>query len=242
LLVKFLDAHDVLSVQVHPDDATTQALYPGEWGKTECWVVVHAGPGAAVFAGLREGIGRDELVEALGQGTVDRCLHRVPVRQGDCVFVRAGAVHTIGQGVLVAEIQQASDLTFRLFDWNRTDADGRSRPLHVDESLRSIDFDLGPVDPVQARELAHPTARHEQVVACEHFLLDRWHVDAEAELSVDAERARILVVVEGRGTLRGDRGATHELARGDTLLVPAGVTELTLRAAQPLGVLDVRVP
>ena len=242
LLVKFIDAHQTLSVQVHPDHAVAQALRPGQSGKTECWVVVHADPGAALCCGLRPGVDRDALQTALREGAIEPCLHRVPVRAGDCVFVRAGTVHTIGAGLVVAEIQETSDLTFRLFDWNRVDPHGRARALHVDESLRSIDFELGPVDPVRPRECTHPSARHEQLVACDRFLIDRWHVATQADLPHEQGRARILMVVDGHGTLRYGHGATRALARGQTLLVPASVTPLTLQASETLVVLDVRVP
>ena len=240
LLVKFIDAHQDLSVQVHPDDATAAALHPGQWGKTECWVVVHADPGATLCCGLQPGVGRGDLERALREGTVDACLHRIAARAGDCVLIRAGTVHTIGAGLVIAEIQQTSDLTFRLSDWNRVDAQGRSRPLHVAESLRSIDFSRGPIDVVQARRCDDPCASREHLIACDYFTLDRWHVTTRADLPACPARARILMVLEGCGALGYNGGRTCDVSVGRTLLVPTGVADLTLQAHTPLVVLDVR--
>jgi len=242
LLVKFLDAHQALSVQVHPDDATAARLRPGEWGKTECWVVVHAEPGSSLYCGLRAGVGRADLEQALRDGTVDRCLHRVSVRPGDCVLIRGGTVHTIGAGVLVAEIQQTSNLTFRLFDFNRTDAQGRARELHVAESLESVDFGRGSVDPITPRDGPHAGEGHQRLVACDYFVLDRWHVATRADLPEVQGRARMLVVLAGAGTLGYNGNGTRDVSTGQTLLVPATVTRLCLQALQPLVVLDAHVP
>ena len=147
LLVKFLDANDRLSVQVHPNDQQAAAAIPGERGKTEAWVILEAEPEACVFAGLRPEVDRDALSRAIAEGTVEACLHRLRVRPGDCVFIPAGTVHALGEGVLLAEVQQSSDITYRLHDWNRLGPDGRPRPLHIEASLACTDFTRGPVGP-----------------------------------------------------------------------------------------------
>jgi mannose-6-phosphate isomerase len=153
LLAKFLDAHDRLSVQVHPDDAQARTFDPRENGKTEAWVVVAAEPGSRLFAGLKANVDRESLTAALPRAeqdprSIEDWLHSFEVRAGDCVIVPAGTVHAIGEGVVVAEIQQSSDLTFRLSDWGRMGSDGRPRALHVAESLACIDFARGPLAPV----------------------------------------------------------------------------------------------
>jgi hypothetical protein len=125
LLFKFLDANRVLSVQVHPDDERAARLEPPDRGKTEAWYVVAAEPESRIYAGLREGVGREELAAAIRAGTCEAVLHAFEPSPGDCVFIPAGTVHAIGAGLLVAEIQQSSDVTYRLFDWNRTGPDGR---------------------------------------------------------------------------------------------------------------------
>src|SRR5205823_6838962 len=148
-LIKFLDACDWLSVQVHPDEQTVRRLWPGEGSKTEAWFVLDAQPGSRIFAGLLPGVDERGLREAATGGTVANCLHGFAPRPGDCVFLPAGTVHAVGGGVLIAEVQQTSDATFRLYDWDRRDAQGQGRTLHIEESLACIDWGQGPVEPVR---------------------------------------------------------------------------------------------
>jgi len=155
-LFKFLDAHDWLSVQVHPDENAVKVLWPGEGPKNEAWFVLAAEPGSWIYAGLLPGIGPAELSAALERGTVADCLHRFAPKPGDFLYLPAGTVHAVGGGVLFAEIQQTSDATFRLFDWNRRDDQGKSRILHVKESLASIHWNRGPTNPLHVQEFAEP--------------------------------------------------------------------------------------
>ena len=138
LLFKFLDARRDLSVQVHPDDVRAARLEPPDRGKTEAWYVVDAVPGSRIYAGLRPGIDAHSLAAAVRDGSCADVLHSFEPRAGDSVFIPAGTVHALGAGLLVAEIQQASDVTYRLFDWNRVGADGRARPLHVEAGLEAV--------------------------------------------------------------------------------------------------------
>ncbi|MFM8289599.1 MAG: type I phosphomannose isomerase catalytic subunit, partial [Planctomycetaceae bacterium] len=156
LLVKFLDASDRLSLQVHPDDAQAQRAGVGPRGKTEAWIVLETEPDATLFAGLQPGVTRAQLETAVRAGTVEPLLHRVAVRPGDCLFIPAGTVHALGEGVLLAEVQQSSDTTYRLFDWNRVDASGQPRELHIEAGLDCVDFDRGPIQPVTPRVVTHP--------------------------------------------------------------------------------------
>jgi mannose-6-phosphate isomerase len=136
LLVKFLDAHDRLSVQVHPNDEQARGLGRGSRGKTEAWVVLFAEPRARLYTGLKAGVGRAAFIGSLEAGRIEQCLHGYEVRAGDCVFVPAGTVHTIGEGVVLAEIQQTSNTTYRIDDWGRLDPDGKPRTLHREEDLQ----------------------------------------------------------------------------------------------------------
>lgn len=138
LLIKLLDARDRLSVQVHPPAHRSKEL-AGE-PKTECWYVLHAAEGASVYAGLKKGVTRAEFEAALADGTVEEMLHRVPVRTGESIFIPSGRLHAIGEGLVIVEVQENSDTTYRVFDWNRNGLDGRPRALHVPESMASIDF------------------------------------------------------------------------------------------------------
>src|SRR5207248_9642633 len=168
------DVNDWLSVQVHPDDEAVRTLWPGEGGKTEAWFILAAEPTSRIFAGLKPGIDEPGLREALRRGSVADCLHSFTPRPGDCLFLKAGTVHAVGGGVLLAEVQQTSDATFRLFDWNRVDAQGRSRALHVEQALACIDWDQGPVAPRHVPDFDREPGRPERhaLVSCPYFELD----------------------------------------------------------------------
>lgn len=217
LLFKFLDAHRVLSVQVHPNDEQAAKLDPPDHGKTEAWVVVHAEPGSVMYAGLRPSIDREALAHAIEHGEAESCLHRFTVQKGDCVFIPAGTVHALGAGLVVAEIQQSSDTTFRLFDWNRVGPDGRPRPLHVQQGLEVINFQRGPVEPQQPQMTDR--AHVQRLVHCDKFVLERWEVDGAVPLETE-NRFHILAVLEGQIRLSGDFDE-EILRRGDTTLLPA---------------------
>jgi mannose-6-phosphate isomerase len=238
LLFKFLDARRTLSVQVHPDDARAARLDPPDLGKTEAWVVLAAEPGSIIYAGLKRGFDRALLEREVARGTCELCLHRFEPRVGDCVFLRAGTVHALGAGLLVAEIQQASDTTFRLFDWNRLGADGKPRPLHVAAALDAIDYDLGPVDarPPTATERPHVS----RLVECDKFVLDRWQFDAPQEAG-DGARCHIVAVLSGTVHVAGDT-AGGALRAGDTLLLPAAVGPVRLTPNAPAVLLDAYLP
>ena len=219
LLVKFLDAHDRLSVQVHPDDAQAAALVPGARGKTEAWVIVHADPGSQLFAGLKRGVDRTVLRTALSEGTIEECLHRQEVHAGDCFFIPAGTVHAIGAGIVLAEVQQSSDLTFRLFDWNRVGVDGRPRPLHIEPALLCIDFERGPLDKIVPQLVPGAGHRLEEIGNCPFFTIRRHYVSSPVTIDND-DRCHILICLEGQCECRGI-DESHALSLGSTVLVPA---------------------
>ena len=238
LLMKFLDANRTLSVQVHPTDAQAARLDPPDLGKTEAWVVLAAEPGSKIYAGLRDGVTRDDLQRELDAGTCQNCLHQFEPAVGDCVFLPAGTVHAIGAGLVIAEIQQASDTTFRLFDWNRVDANGQPRALHIDESLAVIDYDRGPVSPQTPEPTDQPG--RERLVTCEKFLLDRCTLDGPLAVSGDG-RFHLIAVVDGSVEIVGDP-AGEPLQLGQTALLPAtmGPAEITPDGRAVL--LDIRLP
>ncbi len=241
LLVKFLDANDRLSLQVHPNDAQAKTYDPTENGKTEAWVIVHAEPGSRLYAGLKQGVDRQTLREQLTNGHLEECLHQIEVSAGDCVFIPAGTVHAIAEGIVLAEIQQSSDLTFRLHDWGRLGTDGRPRPLHVEESLACIDFARGPVSPVVPQKLASE-GRTEKLAACEYFAMHR-HQSAEA-FSIPVEnRFHVLMMLAGSADLTAE-GKTYLLELGQTVLIPAACADvkITPRTDAPCIVLDAFLP
>jgi mannose-6-phosphate isomerase len=241
-LVKFLDASDWLSVQVHPPEEHVGHLWPGENSKTEAWFVLAAAPQGRVYAGLRPGVDRTGLLEALRAGRVGECLHEFRPRPGDCVFLPAGTVHAVGGGVLMAEVQQTSDATFRLFDWNRVCPDGRPRQLHVEQALACIDWQAGPVSPIRAR--GYPggggddtaVAASQELVRCRYFILDYVRNSRPFTLG-GAERLRVVIVLHGRGRL-GDA-----LVRaGDSLVLPAAAGPAECVPEGPLGLLTATLP
>ncbi|MFO0910716.1 MAG: type I phosphomannose isomerase catalytic subunit [Isosphaeraceae bacterium] len=224
LLFKLLDCHQLLSIQVHPNDEQARRLTEGRehFGKTEAWVVLAVEPGGKIYAGLRPGVRRADLERHLTSGTLESCLHVVDPRPGDCIFLPAGTVHAVGGGVVMAEVQQSSDATFRLYDWNRPGPDGNPRPLHIRESLESINWSAGPVSPAMGRPLsALPEGVFgERLVTCDIFHLDRYHAGSSFAWQ-PPDRLSIWLVVDGRARLSAESGYQRTFERGETVLIPA---------------------
>jgi mannose-6-phosphate isomerase len=238
LLFKFLDCHRSLSVQVHPNDEQAAVLVPPDLGKTEAWVILDALPGSKVYAGLKRGFDQAAVAREVARGTTERCLHSFEPRVGDCIFIPAGTVHALGAGLLVAEIQQASDTTFRLFDWNRVDAQGKPRDLHVEASLATIDYRRGPVTPQVPQPLGHPGA--ERLVACDQFVLDRRDVDAVQQFTGKGT-FRMLAMIEGEVDVEGDP-AQRPFRAGETLLLPAALAATKVTPRGHAVMLEISLP
>ncbi len=230
LLVKILDARDVLSVQVHPPPELAARL--GGDPKTELWYVTHAAPGACVYAGLKAGVNRDHFVQRLREGRVADCLHTLPLRAGDALFLPSGCLHALGGGLVIFEIQQNSDTTYRVFDWNRTDARGRPRELHLDAALASIRFDDTAPALVAAPWQPDGRWQHRELVADPLFRVVEHRGEGPGPRPLDSDRARIYGVVTGRLAVAAvSGGETVELAPGQFSLVPAAAFPLRLWAA-----------
>jgi mannose-6-phosphate isomerase len=238
LLFKFLDCQRTLSVQVHPNDEQAARLDPPDLGKTEAWVVLAAEPGSRIYAGLKPGVDRATLHCELERGTCDECLHQFEPRVGDCLLIEAGTVHALGAGLLVAEIQQASDTTYRLFDWNRVDRDGKPRPLHIEESLETIDYTRGPVDPLPPQRTDRPHV--ERLAACDKFILDRWRLDGPQRLAND-NRFHIISSIEGDVAL-STGSARYVLPHGGTSLIPACCRDIEFSPQGRGAILDMHLP
>lgn len=216
LLAKILDAREKLSVQVHPP-AHLAAELKGE-PKTEMWYLLDAETEADLFVGFRNGVTRDSFDAALNAGTCAELLHRLPVKAGDFIFIPSGRCHAIGAGCFIIEIQQNSDTTYRVFDWNRVDDAGKPRELHIAESLASIDFSDHEPD------LGQPNG--EALVACEHFRVDRWKLTSTRR--DDEEVGSIFTVVAGTVQCGG-----REFQCGDFFLLPASATDRDLTPITP---------
>lgn len=239
LLFKYLDAQKTLSVQVHPNDEQAGKQTPPDLGKTEAWLVVAAEPGSLIYAGLKKGVDRDALAAAIEAGKCNECLHAFEPHPGECVFIPAGTVHALGAGLVIAEIQQASNTTFRLFDWNRVDKDGKPRPLHVEESLAVTDYERGPVAPQKPETV---DLRWERLVTCDKFLFSRLRTGSDESLELPKSPSfHIVSLVEGAGRITGD-GFDEALAPGQTLLLPAACPVATFVSSEPSTLLDMRLP
>lgn len=236
LLIKILDARATLSLQVHPPAAAASKLH-GE-PKTEMWFIARAEPGAELFAGLRRGVTRSEFEDRLTSGVVADCFHRLPVREGDAMFVPSGRVHAIGTGCMIFEVQQNSDTTYRVFDWNRLDPDGQARQLHIPQALESIDFDdiePGLIDQRAAsgRNEAHALVRDEL------FDVDVQRLESGESVELTGEGARIVGLVKGRLILAYEAGPV-ELEAGQFCLIPACVESLRARVGDASEFLVIR--
>ncbi|HPT82613.1 MAG TPA: class I mannose-6-phosphate isomerase [Limnochordia bacterium] len=218
LLLKLIDAHDDLSVQVHPDDQYVQRHSGEAFGKTELWYIVHSEPGAWIIWGLKPGVTKAQFTQAVAEGgeAILACLNKVPVQAGEVYPISAGLVHALGAGCLVAEIQQNSDTTYRVYDWDRVDGEGRSRELHIEQALEVIDFSP------QARQ------REYQLARCSRYFrfsaLDK--PQGVVELS---GRFQILTALAGPARVLY-RGTVTELAAGQSCLLPAALGRCELEA------------
>lgn len=243
LLLKFLDANKHLSVQVHPDDKYGATLDPPDLGKTEAWYVMHADEGSQIFAGLNSDVTKDSFRSAIENGETESTLHSFEPKTGDCVFIKAGTMHAIGAGLLIAEIQQASNTTFRVFDWNRVDKDGKPRDLHIEQSIETTNFDLGPVSPaapsatvIEATEVKNAKT----LVSDPKFVLRRWQVDQETIIKCE-DSFHILAVTKGSISVSNDPSG-EPLTMGQTMLVPASQKSFTLVPDEKTEVLDIYIP
>ncbi len=230
LLLKFIDASDVLSVQVHPDDAYAGEHEGGELGKTEAWYVVWADEGARIVRGVKPGTTRVEFERLLREGELEECLNSFEAKAGDVVFLPAGTLHALGAGIVVAEIQQNSDTTYRVYDWKRVGLDGRPRELHVEKALEVIDFDAPIQNTEVGRKLEEYSYRRELLVECKQFTLELAETSKRIEEELDGEAFAIVCFIEGGGLLEGDWGST-KVVRGDSVLLPASLDEFDFAPA-----------
>jgi mannose-6-phosphate isomerase len=212
LLIKFLDAEDVLSVQVHPDLRTCQRIGKGT-PKTECWYIIYTEPGAIIYKGLKKGVTKRDFSMAIRKGSVAELLEKVPVEAGQCHFLPAGTAHSIGPGLLIAEIQTPSDTTYRVFDWNRLDETGKARPLHIKEALESINFN--------AAGSTLPVTTVGRLIDCEYFKIDKGHQLNGCEMLLSLGKMKTLIIVTGSGTILGADENSVEFKAGDCILTPA---------------------
>lgn len=239
LLLKFLDANQHLSVQVHPDDQFGATLTPPDLGKTEAWYVLHAQSESKIYAGLKAGVTEADFRAAVADGQTEQTLHSFQPRAGDCIFIPAGTMHAIGAGLLIAEIQQASNTTFRVYDWGRVDKDGQPRPLHIEQAIEVTDFSLGPVNPAQPQ--SSNDSDWSELVSCDKFVMSKSELQRPTKVGGDG-RFHILAVTGGELNIELDP-AHSNLQLGQTVLLPASLPAVELRPGDNgAELLEIHVP
>jgi mannose-6-phosphate isomerase len=229
LLIKILDAREKLSLQVHPPADKADRL--GGEPKTEMWYIADAAPGAELYVGLKPGVTREVFEQKIRSGSVAECFHRIAVHSGDTMFLPSGRVHAIGAGLVIFEIQQNSDTTYRVFDWNRVGLDGKPRALHVAESLESIDFNDFEPRLVEAEPRKSGQLVSRRLVDDPLFRVESFTATSSERMKFDQSKLRIIGVVEGRLSI-GDGKNAVELNKGQFCLLPAGMasTEVCIEA------------
>jgi mannose-6-phosphate isomerase len=238
LLCKILDAREKLSLQVHPPASKAKEMN-GE-PKTELWFITDATPDAKLYVGLKSGVTREEFEKKIADGSVADCFHQIPVKSGDTMFLPSGRVHAIGAGLVIFEIQQNSDTTYRVFDWNRTGLDGKPRDLHVAQSLASIDFNDFEPKLVPANYRQASNFKFRELVECPFFTVQEMVFENAGSVSPAGQYLRIVAVAKGTATVAGDECETSaELKPGDFCLIPASLKNVEINAAANTTILCV---
>jgi len=246
LLVKFIFPEDKLSVQVHPNDdyAQKHEAASGGVGKTEMWYVVSSREGASVRVGFEAGVTRESFVRAIADGTAEDCLRSVAVRSGDAVFAPAGTPHTILPGMVLCEIQQHSDITYRIYDYNRVGADGKPRELHIQKALDVLRFGNA-ADPgaglCRPARVTSSGAAKTLYAACPYFATERWEFPQKGHAATSPERFALLIFLEGQGRIEFD-GGQEAFGPAEVWLLPAALGEYKLVPESSTSVLHTCVP
>lgn len=220
ILIKFIDAQDILSVQVHPSDDYAQK-FENQLGKHEMWYILDAAPDAFIYRGLNHVVTKEEFLKHVNENTLTEILQKVPAHKGDCFFIPAGTIHSVGKGILLAEIQQNSNVSYRIYDYDRRGADGKNRDLHIDKALDVAD--LKPFDFV--------TEHYPHLAACDYFTVDKINLDGKIstrlEGNVTAESFLSVLILDGCGKISVD-GETLNYTKGDSFFIPANSGKWTI--------------
>ncbi|MDP3964430.1 MAG: class I mannose-6-phosphate isomerase [bacterium] len=237
LLLKYIDAADNLSVQVHPGDQLARKRHSSS-GKTEMWYIIDADPGAELILGFTKAVTEAEYVSRLQDGSLMRILRRIPVKSGDAFYVPAGRVHGIGRGILLAEIQQTADITYRLYDYDRVDASGQTRELHADlarEAINFLDTEAGPIS-------YHATVDQPvELVRSEYFSTSVIQCRSPLSRETRGDSFVAYMIIAGKVVIRSSRSGNYPFAAGEAVLVPASFGSYTLDPSQSATVLEIKL-
>ena len=250
LLCKILDAREKLSLQVHPRSGSAGILLagfetrrqdggaPGGEPKTEMWFVADAAPDASLYVGLKRGVTRAEFEKKISDGSVADCIHRIPAQAGDAMFLPSGRVHSIGAGLVIFEIQQNSDTTYRVFDWNRVGLDGKPRELHVAQSLASIDFNDFEPELVETKFIAEGKIQKRSLVSDPLFNVETWKLDSEARGLLNPKKLQIVAATAGEIEIK-NVSVSVKLSAGQFSLIPASLERTEIIAKSDAALLRV---
>ncbi len=244
LLIKFLDAQDTLSVQVHPDEAYARQLGPRVRVKNEAWYVIDAAEDGFIYRGVRKGVDAEVLERAIEDQCVESVLERITVRKGHCYYLPSGTIHALGAGVTVAEVQTPSDITYRVYDWNRVDpGTGSPRELHLEQALKCISYDTSPIAGEHPEHLASVWASVTRLVNCDSFVIERVRMAEGVDQEISYQEFVIWIVLQGRGCMRSaHHGETYSFEKGDTVLLPAALENNRVEILEECMWLEVSLP
>lgn len=228
VLVKLIDAAKDLSIQVHPDDEYAER-YENQLGKNEMWYVLEAEEGATLVYGFEHNVTKEQIRRAIKTGKLEKHLHREPVHKGDVFYIPSGTVHGIGKGIIVAEIQQSSNVTYRLYDYNRTDKFGNKRELHIEKALDVLDMSsyLGKISHIKEVHCS-PNMLKQTLCRTKYFTVEKLCVNGEAKLSLQGEKYHIILCTDGELTLNENTAEPLTARKGDCLFIPNGIEEVKL--------------
>jgi mannose-6-phosphate isomerase len=243
ILVKFIFPTEKLSLQVHPDDAyaSVHEKAAGGRGKTEMWHVVSAPPGAQLLLGLKPGVSKEKFLERLSSYTLEELFETWTVRAGDTFFVVPGTPHSIGPDVVICEVQEYSDLTYRVYDFGRVDANGKQRELHIEKALQVTNFGKLAAGQVNPLDLPADGASRSLLAGCRYFATERWECSSNCEIVVDPHRFEVIVILEGAGTLAW-HDSTARYHRGGCWMVPASQGRIDVLPEAPTSLIRTFVP
>ncbi|WP_321306378.1 type I phosphomannose isomerase catalytic subunit [Marinifilum fragile] len=238
LLIKFIDANDVLSIQVHPDDELSKERH-NAFGKTEMWYVIEADKGSELIVGFNQEVDKAKYVAKLEEGKLEEILNNEPVKKGSCFFIPAGRVHAIGKGILLAEIQQTSDVTYRMYDWNRTDYLGNPRELHTELAVDAIDYSF---EKKYRTDYETEINKTTELVRCPYFTTNTLEFDKQIEKDYSQlDSFVIYMCLDGNFTIESEDGITTEVTKGETILIPAALENVILFPKGKTEILEVYI-
>jgi len=234
LLFKFIDANDNLSIQVHPDDNYAKLKYNLP-GKTEMWYIIDAEEKSYIIAGFSKKINKNEFINLLNNNEIEKVLNKIPVKAGDVIFIPAGLIHSIGKGILLAEIQQNTDITYRIYDYDRIDETGKKRELHINDALNVINFDFINFQPIKYNSVKNSISN---IIKCDYFTVNEIKVNKfKINISNANNTFKVLMIIKGKGKIKYGN-YTEIFTLGETILIPAILTNVEIETEEETLILE----